>query len=100
MPESPKFTKGLPKLKGLLFSEKFQKVKPIILVMILEPELKKFQEEIRSWVEAEIAPQAKELDEIGKFPFDNVKKLAQRGLLGGGGSQEDGGLRENSRHFA
>ncbi|EQB63878.1 MAG: hypothetical protein RBG1_1C00001G1457 [candidate division Zixibacteria bacterium RBG-1] len=68
--------------------------------MILEPELKKFQEEIRSWVEAEIAPQAKELDEIGKFPFDNVKKLAQRGLLGVVVPQEYGGLGKTSRHFA
>ncbi len=68
--------------------------------MILEPELKKFQEEIRSWVEKEIAPQAKELDEVGRFPFDNVKKLAQRGLLGVVVPQELGGLGKTSRHFA
>ncbi len=68
--------------------------------MFLEPELKKFQEEIRSWVEAEIAPQAKELDEVGKFPFDNVKKLAQKGLMGVVVPQEYGGLGKTSRHFA
>src|SRR5574341_174036 len=68
--------------------------------MILEPELKNFQEEIRGWVEAEIAPQAKELDEIGKFPFENVKKLAQKGLMGVVVPKEFGGLGKTARHFA
>jgi len=67
--------------------------------MLLEPELKKFQEEISDFCQKEIAPKAQELDETGKFPFENVKKLAKIGLLGVVVPKEYGGLGKDTRHY-
>jgi butyryl-CoA dehydrogenase len=39
-------------------------------------------EQIRSFAQAEIATKAKHADESGEFPAENVKKLAEMGLMG------------------
>ena len=47
---------------------------------------------IRDFAEAEIAPVARELDETAKFPWDNVRKMADLGLFGVNVPTEYGGL--------
>ncbi|MDR3607496.1 MAG: acyl-CoA dehydrogenase family protein [Oligoflexia bacterium] len=39
-------------------------------------------EQIHSFAQSEIAPKAKEADETGHFPMENIKKLAEMGLMG------------------
>jgi alkylation response protein AidB-like acyl-CoA dehydrogenase len=41
-----------------------------------------FRDEVRAFAEAEIAPVARELDEQSRFPWDNVRKMAERGWFG------------------
>jgi len=50
--------------------------------MKISKEHEEFRRRIREFAETEIEPKAKELDEIGKFPFDTVKKLGEMGILG------------------
>ncbi len=45
-------------------------------------EKKMLMEQIRTLAQKEIAPKAKHHDESGEFPTDNVKKLAEMGLMG------------------
>src|SRR3954465_10583711 len=39
-------------------------------------------DQVRSFAQSEIAPQAKELDETGQFPTEIVKQLGEMGLMG------------------
>src|SRR5690554_348058 len=47
---------------------------------------------IREFAEGEIAPVARELDETGTFPWENVRKMADLGLFGVSVPKEYGGL--------
>jgi alkylation response protein AidB-like acyl-CoA dehydrogenase len=48
--------------------------------------------EVREFAEARIAPVARELDEQARFPWDNVRELADRGWFGIHVPEELGGL--------
>ena len=50
------------------------------------------RQRIREFAEAEIAPVARELDETARFPWDNVRKMADLGLFGVNVPREYGGL--------
>jgi len=47
---------------------------------------------IREFAEGEIAPVARELDETSRFPWENVRKMADLGLFGVSVPKEYGGL--------
>ena len=47
---------------------------------------------VREFAEGEIAPVARELDEQSRFPWDNVKRMADMGLLGVNVPKQLGGL--------
>jgi alkylation response protein AidB-like acyl-CoA dehydrogenase len=48
--------------------------------------------EVRAFAESEIAPVARALDEESRFPWDNVRKMADRGWFGINVPEEYGGL--------
>lgn len=48
----------------------------------LNEEQRMFQQMVREFAEAEIAPEAQELDERSEFPYDTVAKMADIGLFG------------------
>jgi len=50
--------------------------------MYLDKKYEDFRKEIRDFAEKEIEPKAQELDEKAQFPHENIKKVAQLGLLG------------------
>jgi alkylation response protein AidB-like acyl-CoA dehydrogenase len=50
------------------------------------------RQEVRALAEQEIAPVARELDEHSRFPWDNVRKIADRGWFGANVPQQYGGL--------
>lgn len=58
----------------------------------LTEEHEAFRAEIRDFAEREIAPVAREYDEQGRFPWDNVRKMADLGLFGINVPVEYGGL--------
>lgn len=43
---------------------------------------KMLQKEVRNFAETELEPVAAEIDKSGEFPWDNIKKMAELGLLG------------------
>ena len=49
------------------------------------------REMVRDFSRSEIAPVARELDRTSTFPWDNIKKMADLGLLGVPWSEEQGG---------
>jgi len=51
-----------------------------------------FRREIRDFAEAEIAPVARELDEQSRFPWENVRKMADRGWFGVNVPAQYGGM--------
>ncbi|MGI9626971.1 MAG: acyl-CoA dehydrogenase family protein, partial [Longimicrobiales bacterium] len=51
-----------------------------------------FQAKVRDFAVANIVPVARELDEEGRFPWDNVKGMADLGLFGVPVPVELGGL--------
>jgi alkylation response protein AidB-like acyl-CoA dehydrogenase len=50
------------------------------------------RESVRAFATDEVAPVATELDELSRFPWDNVRKMAERGWFGANVPQEYGGL--------
>lgn len=50
--------------------------------MYLDKKYEDFRKEIRDFAEKEIEPKAQEADEKAQFPYENIKKVAQLGLLG------------------
>src|SRR5688572_10107541 len=58
----------------------------------LGPEHRALQQRVREFAEAEIAPCAVRLDEESRFPWDNVRKMADLGLFGVNVPQDLGGL--------
>ncbi len=53
---------------------------------------REFQEEIRQFAEAEIRPVSRELDEESRFPWENVRAMAEKGWMGIPVPEEYGGL--------
>jgi len=58
----------------------------------LTDEHETFRAEVREFAETEIAPVAAELDEQSRFPWDNVRGIADRGWFGINVPEELGGL--------
>jgi butyryl-CoA dehydrogenase len=58
----------------------------------LTEEHERHRQAVRDFAESEIAPVARELDEQSRFPWDNVRKIAERGWFGVSVPQEYGGL--------
>ncbi|MBI4408099.1 MAG: acyl-CoA dehydrogenase family protein [Gemmatimonadetes bacterium] len=58
----------------------------------LEPSHEQLRAQVREFAEGEIAPVARELDETGRFPWENVKKMGELGLFGVNVPQHYGGL--------
>ena len=50
--------------------------------MYLDKKYEDFRKSIRDFAEKEIEPKAQEADEKAQFPYENIKKVAQLGLLG------------------
>ena len=50
--------------------------------LLLTEEEKLLQATVRDFVDRELVPRAKELDETERFPWENVKGLAELGLMG------------------
>jgi butyryl-CoA dehydrogenase len=50
--------------------------------LLLTEEEKLLQTTVRDFVDRELAPRAKELDETERFPWENVKGLGELGLMG------------------
>ncbi|HET9438999.1 MAG TPA: acyl-CoA dehydrogenase family protein, partial [Longimicrobiales bacterium] len=50
------------------------------------------RQQVREFAEAEIAPVATQLDAESRFPWENVKKMAEMGLFGVNVPREYGGL--------
>ncbi len=57
----------------------------------LTEEHKMIRKMVRQFAEKEVAPIAAEIDEKGKVPFENIKKMGELGLLGLTVSEEYGG---------
>jgi butyryl-CoA dehydrogenase len=51
-----------------------------------------FRREVQEFARAEVAPVARQLDEQGRFPWDNVRRLADRGWFGVNVPEAYGGL--------
>lgn len=60
----------------------------------MEPEKRHedLRREVRDFALAEIAPVARELDEQSRFPWDNIRKMADRGWFGVNVPREYGGM--------
>lgn len=58
----------------------------------LDESHERFRAKVREFAESEIAPVARELDEASRFPWDNVRKMADAGLFGINVPREYGGL--------
>lgn len=43
---------------------------------------KMIQDMVRQFAKAELEPKAAEIDKTGEFPAENIKKLAELGLMG------------------
>jgi butyryl-CoA dehydrogenase len=52
---------------------------------------KMLQDQVRKFAEAELAPVAPEIDKSGEFPWKNIKKMAELGLMGTIVPEEYGG---------
>ncbi|MYA63910.1 MAG: acyl-CoA dehydrogenase family protein, partial [Gemmatimonadetes bacterium] len=48
----------------------------------LNPDHLSLQADVRRFALDSIVPVARELDETGRFPWDNVKSMGERGWLG------------------
>ncbi|NJD62340.1 MAG: acyl-CoA dehydrogenase [Deltaproteobacteria bacterium] len=57
----------------------------------LKPEHEALRDMLRSFVEKEVRPHARQWDEDGKFPFDTVGKLGELGIMGAMVPEEYGG---------
>jgi len=65
----------------------------------LDDEHKMLRDNIRGFAEAEIRPQAAEYDRTREFPYDQVKKCAELGLMGVMSSEEYGGAGMDSLSY-
>src|SRR5687768_12203069 len=60
--------------------------------LYFKPEHEDLRRRVRDFAEAEIAPVATQLDAESRFPWENVKKMADMGLFGVNVPKEYGGL--------
>ncbi len=60
--------------------------------MVFSEEHVKLRNRVREFAEGEIAPVARRLDEESRFPWDNVRRMADMGLLGVNVPREYGGM--------
>ncbi|MGD8277713.1 MAG: acyl-CoA dehydrogenase family protein, partial [Gemmatimonadota bacterium] len=60
--------------------------------MVFTEEHIRFRNRVREFAESEIAPVARQLDAESRFPWDNVRRMADMGLLGVNVPREYGGL--------
>src|SRR5690606_21457416 len=58
---------------------------------LLTEEQKMMRDMVRKLAQNEIAPRAAEIDRTGEFPWENIKKMAELGLMGVPIPQEYGG---------
>ena len=76
----------------------FEKIKLLItdagllMQLSLSEEQLRFQAEVRAFVDSEIAPRAAEADRTSSFPWELLRKMGERGLLGIPIPKEYGGL--------
>jgi butyryl-CoA dehydrogenase len=63
-----------------------------LLNLDLPPDVRALREEVRTFAEGAIAPVAAEHDRTGEFPWDNVRRMAERGWFGIPVPREYGGL--------
>jgi butyryl-CoA dehydrogenase len=57
----------------------------------LSPEQELLRQGVREFVEAEVKPQAREIDRTGRFPRETLRKAAELGFVGVSVPEEDGG---------
>lgn len=57
----------------------------------LSDEQQMMQKSVREFADAEVKPRAKELDDTGRFPFDNFQRAAQLGLTAVSIPESEGG---------
>ena len=55
---------------------------------------------VREFADAELAPRAADYDQSDEFPYDNIRGLAQLGILGMGIDEEYGGSGGTTRQMA
>ena len=60
--------------------------------LYLDERHERLRAEVREFADGEIAPVAGELDEASRFPWDNVRKIADRGYFGVNVPERHGGL--------
>ncbi len=68
--------------------------------MYLDKKYLDFRNKIREFAEKEIEPKAKEIDEKAEFPFENIRKVANLGLLGMVAPPEYGGTGIDTLRYA
>jgi alkylation response protein AidB-like acyl-CoA dehydrogenase len=68
--------------------------------MYLDKKYLAFRNKIREFAEKEIEPKAKEIDEKAEFPFENIRKVANLGLLGMVAPPEYGGTGIDTLRYA
>jgi butyryl-CoA dehydrogenase len=68
--------------------------------MYLDKKYSDFRNKIREFAEKEIEPEAKELDEKAEFPYENIRKVADLGLLGMVAPPEYGGTGIDTLRYA
>jgi butyryl-CoA dehydrogenase len=66
----------------------------------LSPEHELFRQTVHQFAQKEIAPRALEIDQKHEFPWDNLKKMADMGLLGVPFPEEDGGAGGDTLMYA
>jgi butyryl-CoA dehydrogenase len=66
----------------------------------LSTEHEQFRQTLRKFADKEIAPRAIEVDETGEFPWDNLKKMADLGLMGIPFPEEYGGIGGDTMMYA
>jgi butyryl-CoA dehydrogenase len=66
----------------------------------LSSEHELFRQTVHEFADKEIAPRAIEVDETGEFPWDNLKKMADLGLMGIPFPEEYGGIGGDTMMYA
>ncbi|MFN2433731.1 MAG: acyl-CoA dehydrogenase family protein, partial [Gemmatimonadota bacterium] len=62
------------------------------LALDLPPDVAELREAVRAFAEEHVAPVAAECDRTGRFPAENVRRMAERGWFGIPLPREYGGL--------
>jgi alkylation response protein AidB-like acyl-CoA dehydrogenase len=89
-----------PSGRGRLFFEVKSAEKRRIMDFQLTEDQKMLQQTLREFAEAELRPQAAEIDKTGAFPKEQLKKMAELGLMGMGIPTEFGGAGMDAVSYA